>query len=91
MYMAKTDKILVGSKPNVTHPQRPKAGKQMFHPCSIIPMNLIIGLLLYTQFLAANERGVGMQSSLICTIVYIHLKPHETSLVCVVAHTCPIS
>ena len=57
----------------------------MFHSCSIIPMNIIIGLLpnsqslaADSQSLAANERDVGMQGSLVCTITETHLKPHET-------------
>ena len=51
----------------------------MFHPCFMIPMNIIIGLLPDSQFLAANEKDAGIQSSLICTIMYTHFKPHETS------------
>ena len=50
----------------------------MFHPCSTIPMNIIIGVLPDSQCLAANERDVGLQSSLICTILSTNLK-HETS------------
>ena len=69
--MPKTDKILIGPQPNVTHnPTRPRAGKQMFHPCSTITMNISIHLLLDSQCLAANERDMGMQASLICTIMY---------------------
>ena len=51
----------------------------MFQLCSIMPMNIIIGLVPDGQCLAANERDVGMQSSLLCTIMYTHLKLHETS------------
>ena len=32
-----------------------------------------------SQCLAANERDMGMQSSLICTIVYTRIKLYETS------------
>ena len=60
-----------GTKPNVTHnPPIPKGGEQILHPCSLIPMNIIIGLLPDRQCLAANERDVGMQSSLIRRIMY---------------------
>ena len=38
-------------------------------PCSIIPMNIVTGLILDNQSLAANE----------CTIMYTHLKIHATS------------
>ena len=79
-HMAKTDKILIGPQPNVTHnPPRPNACKQVFDLCSTIPMSIITGRLPDSQRLAANERGVEMQSSLICTIMYTHLKLHETS------------
>ena len=53
----------------------------MFHPCSMILMNIIIDLLPDNKCLAANERDVGMQSSLVCTIMYTHLKLHEHRLV----------
>ena len=79
VHMAQTAKILLGPKPNVTHnPPRPKAGKRMFHPCSRIPMNSIIGLLRDSQCLAANESDVGPQSSLTYTIMYPHLRLCET-------------
>ena len=68
--------------------QRPKAGKQMFHPCFIIPMN--IGLLPDSQCLAANERDIRMQSSLICTIMYTHSNSMKHPLVCC-GPACPIS
>ena len=56
--------ILMGHQPNVTHnPPSPKAGKKMFHPCSIKVMSTIIGRLPDSQCVAANERDMGMQPS----------------------------
>ena len=46
---------------------------------NIVPMNIIIGLLPDTHCLVAYERDVGVPSSRICTIMYTHLKLHETS------------
>ena len=82
MHMAKTAKIIMGPQPNAMHNPRPKTGAQMFHLCSILLMNITIGLLPDSQCLAANERDMGMQSSLKCTIMYTHLKPHETLVRC---------
>ena len=34
--------VLMGPQPNVMHySPRPKVGKQVFHPCPIIPMHII--------------------------------------------------
>ena len=58
----------------------------MFHPGSVIPMNMMFAGQVMS---CANERDVGMQYSLICTIMYTHL--NFNIFWCVVTHTCPIT
>ena len=42
--------VLMGTQPNVTHySPRPKVGKQVFHPCPIIPMHIIICFLPHPE------------------------------------------
>ena len=43
------------------------------------PVNIMIGLLPDSQCLAANEKDAGIQLSLICTVMYTHLKLHGIS------------
>ena len=44
MHVAQTTKILRETQRNVTHnPPRPKADKQILHPCSKIPMHISLG------------------------------------------------
>ena len=67
-------------QPNVMHnPPRLQAATRMFHPYSVIPINIIIGLLPDSQCLAANERDVAMQPFLICAIMYTGLKLNDMS------------
>ena len=39
-----------------------KDGQTMFHPCSIIFMNIIVGFLTHGQSLSTNESDMRMQS-----------------------------
>ena len=57
---------------------KPKGTQKSFHPYPIKAMSIIVGLLLNNQYLAANERDMGIQLSLLRTIMHTHLKLQET-------------
>ena len=59
-----------------THPHiadnlpMPKACKEVFHPCAIETMRIIIFLLVVTQFLTANKWHGSMDAALVGAIIH---------------------
>ena len=48
----------------------PKACKDVFHPCAIETMHIIIFLLVVTQFLTTNKWHGGMDAALVGAIIH---------------------